>query len=214
MLLFFVVEEPQPKRLTRRHQTSPAKKKPATVTSPTFTSEFQEKLFSSRVHLNPISDAGTKAENTVFKLNIPGDDLETVHVSLNDDDDDDNDTDNYLDSFEQSENSSHDVKSKRSKRKHHKGGRKCALEKKRKSNENEAEMFDGSQIKTENIKDEEQDLEITGFEMGGNSKWTAGLGNSSLAVDAENDKREGSNQSAMNSKYRKIIIFACSQSIN
>ena len=140
----------------------------------------------------------------VLNLNIPGDNLETVQVSLNDDNDDDNDdndTDNYMDSIEQGENSCHNLKSKRSKRKRRKGGRKSTFAKKGKSRETEVEVFDNLELLADSVEEEEGEIEITGFEMGGNSKGNSGLGHRSSDVEIENEKGEENNQSEINSEY-------------
>ena len=196
-----LVAEPEKKRATKRSQPPAVKKKLTTITSPA----YSDKLFSSRVLLDPISNVTDADNKAVLNLNIPGDKLETVQVSLNDyndDDNDDNDTDNYMESIEQGENNSHNLKSKRSKRKRRKGGRKGTLGKKGKHIINEVAVIDNQEtFPAENVEEEEGEIEIIGFEMGGNSKGNSGLDHHSSVVEIENEKGEESNHSEIKSEY-------------
>ena len=140
--------------------------------------------------------------NAVLNLNIFGDDLDTVQVNLNDNNDDDNnDTDNYMDSIEQGENSSYNLKSKQLKRKRRKGGRKSTFAKKGKRKETEVAVCDNQELLADSVEEEEGEIEITGFEMGGYSKGNSGLGHRSSVVEIENEKEEENNQSEINSEY-------------
>ena len=164
-----LVAEPEKKRATKRSQPPAVKKKLTTITSPA----YSDKLFISRVLLDPISNVTDSDNKAVLNLNSPGDKLETVQVSLNDYNGDDNDTDIYMESIEQGENNSHNLKSKRSKRKRRKGGRKGTLGKKGKHTINEVAVIDNQEtFLAENVEEEEGEIEIIGFEMGGNSKGT------------------------------------------
>ena len=198
MALCSLIAEPEQKRSTRRSQPHAGKKKLTTITSPA----YSDKLFSSRVLLDPISSVTDVENKAVLNLNILGDDLDTVQVNLNDNNDDDNnDTDNYMDSIEQGENSSHNLKSKRLKRKRRKGGRKSTFAKKGKSKEIEIEVCDNQGLLADSVEEEEGEIEITGFEMGGNSKGNSGLGHRSSDVEIENEEGEENNQSEINSEY-------------
>ena len=123
---------------------------------------------------------------------------------MNDDndggDDDDNDTDDYMLSSEHVEEASQ-TKTKRSKRKRRKGGRKHTLAKKGKGIGGEVTMAGEENIVTGSDENEDEEIKITRFEMGGNSKVTPRLGYSSV-----NETEENSNQSEINSEYQSKRI--------
>lgn len=57
------------------------------------------------------------------------------------------------------------------------------------------QTFDISQIKTEGIKGEEPELELTGISLGGDTGWAAGPGHSSSASELQLETGNNSNQS-------------------
>ena len=119
----------------------------------------------------------------------------SLNDSIDDDGDDGNATDDYIVSSEHVEETSQ-TKTKRTKRKRRKGGRKHTLAKKGKGIGGEVTVAGDENIVTGSYENGDEDIKITGFEMGGNSKVVPRLGYSSV-----NETEENSNQSDINSEY-------------